>query len=234
MFALLFAPDNRSDNYLSAITSTAATFTFGANFTTVGNQGSFFTSYVAQSRVVSAGIRWVPTMPTTQAAPIAFVLEISNPSNMLSYTNGGTGVVTNIGTNPQFVDLRQPWTHVTRRSDPTSLKFGTVANSASSGSYNGILVQILGAASTDYGYFELVTNWECILQLDDSSNTIANALVTKAPPKDVHALSALEKVGQSVDTVVTGAFKQTTDYLSGLAKDALDDVVAEGFALLGL
>ncbi len=234
MFALLFAPDNRSDNFCADANVTNTTFVLPSAFTTVGGQGSFFSSYVAQSRVVSAGIRWVPTMPTTQAAPLAFITEVSNPSNLLGFNNGGLGVVTTIGTNPQFVDLRQPWTHIMRRSDPTAMKFGTVANTASSGSYNGILVQVIGAATTDYGYFELVVNWETILQLDDTANSIANALVTRGPPKDVHALSALEKVGQTVDTVVTGGFKQTTDYLGNLAKSALDDVVSEGLALLGL
>lgn len=231
-YAVLFAPDSRGTYYTESTDITNGEFTFSASLTGDLAATTFFTDYVSESRVVSAGARYIPTMSSTATPPLVTVSELNDPSKMLNKANINS--TANYGSNRRYLDARSEFCCVARRQDNTATDYATVAATASTGAWTGVLISFNSAPTSVFGYLELIVNWECALRLDDSTKTIANSIVSKPPPANNVVLAATKAASQSLDTTIQGTVAQASNYLAGLAKTALDDVISDGFALLGL
>lgn len=231
---LLFAPDTRPEFFNFGDDGTPNQLIFGSTFNGTTAANSFYANYVAESRVVSAGLRWIPTFPSTQNAPLITVADVASPAALLGKTITASNLYS-FGTNIRAMDSRQEFSCVGRRQSVEALEFATIGDTESSNAFSGVLVIVQNIPdATVSGYFEMIVNWETTLRLGDSTNTVVNSLASRPPPENKAALTAARKAAQTTNTAVSGPAAVISAHLSRLATAALDDVLTSGFALLGL
>jgi len=182
---------------------------------------SIVSSYTTQARVVSAGVRFIPTAPSTTAAGYMQIGEVpAYGANNISII---AGRLSDYAQKVQTTDCRKEWTWLASPSSDVYSDFVIPQTVATPGatSQNDNWLSLIGigvtpAVATSVGYLEFVVNYEYV-----PLAVAATPAINQSSSADNTPAAGLVKVAtDAVRTTTQHIFQATTDTVSAVVYQA--------------
>jgi hypothetical protein len=210
--AFVFCPNNNYTNWYQATAFNASKqiTTWGAIQQGSTLQSNTWGTYANRTRIVSAGIKWIPTIAATAAGGPMIISQLNEPQALVGTSGGATNILpaVGLGVATKAQDFRDPVTCISVPADDSATLFNTPtagissAPGNSSNSYSGYFFSFTGPTNTVLGTFEYVINYEVEIVFSGSGN-ILGQMVTTSPDNPV-AIAARKSIVKGMDTIMKG------------------------------
>lgn len=209
----------------------AGNFTLNSTFSTIGGNMVDFTTYADKYRIVSWGVVARNILPATTAQGSLVISKISTMPTPGAVVPAGTLLGSEVKVLPLCASAEYP---VYSRPLGTSARaFGNLnTNTTDFEIWETLKFEVIGGVGTSNAVsLEVVYNVEFTLK---DVHVGLNQFLTTSKPQNVQAISISSKIANTADTIFTKGLDSASKSISSLAMSALDSVMTEGLAFLGL